>query len=91
VEGCDVKLILRLWYRYLTLVEGRLAAGVLGTEVPVVEILAGEVAHLFIVRFVKGAQAGAALLDVRRQLLNNKNPLGLVYTLFAPAELAIIT
>jgi hypothetical protein len=44
----------------------------------------------FIERFVKGAQAGTALLDVRRQLPNNKNPLGLVYTLFASAELAIV-
>jgi hypothetical protein len=71
------------------LVDGRGASGVLGTEVPVPEVLAGEVACEFISRFVKGASAGAALLETRRDLLNKKNPLGLVYTLYAPASLAI--
>jgi hypothetical protein len=72
------------------LVDGRHAAGILGTEVPVAEIMASDMARLFIERFIKGVHAGAALLDVRRELLNNKNPLGLIYTLFAPAELAIV-
>jgi hypothetical protein len=72
------------------LVDDRRAAGILGTEVPVAEIMASNVARLFIERFIKGMQAGSALLDVRRELLNNKNPLGLIYTLFAPAELAIV-
>jgi hypothetical protein len=72
-----------------TLVDGRGAAGVLGTEIPVPEVLAGEVACAFIGRFVKGTSAGTALLEARRELLSRKNPLGLVYTLYAPAALAV--
>lgn len=71
------------------LVDGRGASGVLGTEVPVAESLAGEVASSFFRHFVSGESAGDALLEVRRELLGKKNPLGLVYTLFAPAALAI--
>jgi hypothetical protein len=71
------------------LVDGRGAAGVLGTEIPVAEFLAGEAACAFVTRFVKGESAGNALLDVRRQLLGRKNPLGLIYTLYAPASLAV--
>jgi hypothetical protein len=73
-----------------TLVEGREASGVLGTEVPVAEILAGQVACAFMTKFLKeGKQAGQALLEVRQALLAKFNPLGLVYTLFAPAELVV--
>jgi hypothetical protein len=71
------------------LVDGRGASGILGTEVPVAEYLAGEVALSFFSRFEKGESAGSALLEVRRELLGKKNPLGLVYTLFAAAALAI--
>jgi hypothetical protein len=41
----------------------------------------------FVRRFVTGTAAGAALLEARQELLAKKNPLGLVYTLFASAEL----
>lgn len=71
------------------LVDGRGASGVLGTEIPVPELLADEVACEFIGRFVKGTNAGTALLEARRKLLCRKNPLGLVYTLYAPAGLAV--
>jgi hypothetical protein len=66
------------------------AAGAIGTEIPVFELLAGEVARLFLARFLDGAKAGEALLDVRRDLLARGNPLGLVYTLYAVAELAMV-
>jgi hypothetical protein len=72
-----------------TLVDGRKASGVLGTEVPVAEALARDLSREFLVRFVAGATAGQALLDARRILLTGNNPLGLVYTLFAPADLVI--
>lgn len=73
-----------------TLVEGREASGVLGTEVPVAEALAGQVAFEFIRKFLKeGRPAGQALLEVRQTLLAKFNPLGLVYTLFAPAGLVV--
>jgi len=71
------------------LVDGRRASGVLGTEVPVAEALAGDFAREFLSRFFGGTSAGRALLEARRVLLTKNNPLGLVYTLFAPADLNI--
>jgi CHAT domain-containing protein len=70
-------------------VRDRGAAGVLGTEIPVWEQLATAVARDFLRRFLAGEGAGPALLAVRRQLLAERNPLGLLYTLYAPAELAL--
>ncbi|HEX6095473.1 MAG TPA: hypothetical protein VF432_04035 [Thermoanaerobaculia bacterium] len=69
--------------------EDRKAGGVLGTEMPVHEVLAADVAEGFLARFLNGAAAGPALLAVRRALLANKNPLGLAYTLYAPADLKL--
>jgi hypothetical protein len=71
------------------LVDGRNASGVLGTEVAVAEALARDFAREFIGRFLSGAKAGRAVLDARRALLTERNPLGLVYTLFASADLTI--
>jgi hypothetical protein len=73
------------------LVEDLGAAGVIGTEITVWEELATEVAQLFLEKFLdpECAGAGDALLDVRRSLLAKKNPLGLVYTLYAPAHLKL--
>jgi hypothetical protein len=72
------------------LVRNRWASGVLGTEVPVYECLAGEIACLFLERFlVQRSTAGDALLDTRRVLLARSNPLGLVYTLYALSDLTI--
>jgi CHAT domain len=65
------------------------AAGVLGTEIPVFEVLAGEVARQFLTRFLDDRPAGEALLDVRRDLIARGNPLGLAYTLYAVSELGI--
>jgi hypothetical protein len=65
------------------------AAGVVGTEIPVFEMLAGEVARQFLARFLDGETAGKALLDIRRKLLARGNPLGFIYTLYAVAELRI--
>lgn len=72
-----------------TFVRDRGAAGVIGTEIPVHETLAGDVAYGFLTRFLGGKKAGEALLAVRRDLLENANPLGLVYTLYAYADLVI--
>jgi hypothetical protein len=72
-----------------TLVDGRQASGVLGTEVPVAEALAGDFSREFLERFLGGTSAGRAVLEARRVLLARNNPLGLVYTLFAPADLVI--
>jgi hypothetical protein len=66
------------------------AAGALGTEIPVFELLAGEVARKFLTRFLDGESAGEALLSVRRDLLSRGNPMGLAYTLYSVAELKIV-
>jgi hypothetical protein len=71
------------------LVQDRGAAGVIGTEIPVWEALASEFAKLFLGAFLKGTGAGEALLQARRALLSQSNPLGLVYTLYAAAELSL--
>ena len=71
------------------LVQDRGAAGVVGTEIPVWEALASEFAKLFVEAFLKGTGAGEALLQARRALLAQGNPLGLVYTLYAAAELSL--
>jgi hypothetical protein len=73
-----------------TLVRDAQAAGALGTEIPVFEVLASEVARLFLGRFLRGEPAGDALLAVRRDLLARGNPLGLAYTLYAVAELRLV-
>jgi hypothetical protein len=73
-----------------TLVRDAQAAGVLGTEIPVFEVLASEVARLFLARFLAGKSAGEALLEVRHDLLARGNPMGLAYTLYAVAELTLV-
>ncbi|MEA2165093.1 MAG: hypothetical protein QOK37_3220 [Thermoanaerobaculia bacterium] len=68
-------------------IQGRKASAVIGTEVTIWELLAGEMANLFLSRFLGGAPAGLALLQARRALLGKYNPLGLVYTLYGSANL----
>jgi hypothetical protein len=71
------------------LVQDRGAAGVIGTEIPVHEALASKFAKLFLQAFFEGKPAGEAMLLARRALLAESNPLGLVYTLYAAAELSL--
>ena len=71
------------------MVDDRGAAGVIGTEIPVWEPLATEMAVRFLTSFLAGRPVGQALLDVRRALLAQNNPLGIIYTLYAGAELAL--
>jgi hypothetical protein len=71
------------------MVRDRGAAGVLGAEISVWEPLAGEFAVHFLRAFLSLESAGRALLIARRKLLAQKNPLGLVYTLYANADLKI--
>ena len=71
------------------LVDDRGAAGIIGTEVPVWEQLASEIARRFFEMFLNRTPAGLALLLARRQVLAQNNPLGLNYTLYAAAELKL--
>jgi hypothetical protein len=73
----------------VALVRDRGAAGVVSTEVRVWEQLASELAELFLKAFLAGKSAADALLEARWSLLRRHNPLGLVYTLYASADLAL--
>jgi hypothetical protein len=72
-----------------TLVQDRGASGVIGTEIAVSDVLAGEVAVEFLKRFLDKATAGEAMQHVRLHLLSMNNPLGLVYALYAAADLKL--
>lgn len=63
------------------------ASGVIGTEVDVWDVFAAEIGNIFLEKFLNGEAAGISLLKARRVLLSKNNPLGLVYTLFAAADL----
>jgi hypothetical protein len=73
----------------ITLMQDRGASGLLGTEIPVWEQLATHVGTTILEAMVGGQAAGTALLAVRQDLMAKRNPLGLAYTLYAPAELAL--
>lgn len=76
--------------RFVTqFVRGRRAGAVLGTEITMWEQLATEVGASFIQAVLRGETVGSALLRIRRDLLARHNPLGLAYTLYGPAELAL--
>ncbi|OPX95693.1 MAG: CHAT domain protein [Syntrophorhabdus sp. PtaB.Bin006] len=68
------------------------ASGVVGTECPVPELFAEAYAASLLPRVFRGQPVGPAMLDTRRQfLLEEKNPLGLVYTLYAAQEITLAT
>jgi len=68
------------------------AAGVVGTEIPVRQRVAGEVALRFYTRFAGKANAtvGEALYSTRIDLLAKGNVSGLVYTPFCSMDLALL-
>lgn len=66
------------------------AAGVIGTEITVFEPLATVFGLEYLRRFVTGASVGNALRGARLALLQQGNPLGLVYVPFALAGLRMV-
>lgn len=65
------------------------AAGVIGTQCEVREMLANEFVLLFLKSFLRQVPAGRALFDVRHALLAQGDPRGLAYSLFAAAEVRL--
>jgi CHAT domain len=66
------------------------ASGVIGTECAVPELFAELYAVTLLKRVFQGERLGQAMLSVRREMLQqNLNPLGLVYSLYAPYEIAL--
>ena len=71
-------------------IRGAGASGVVGTECPVPELFAETYARLLLPRIFRGEALGPAMLGVRRELLRRrKNPLGLIYTLYAANEVSL--
>lgn len=66
------------------------ASGVIATECPVPEMFAEPYAFALLTRVFRGEPLGKAMLEVRREMLQQHlNPLGLVYSLYAPYEIAL--
>lgn len=66
------------------------AAGVVGTQCEVRELLANEMAVSFFKKFLSEQSAGQSLFEARRELLFEKNdPRGLAYSLFASADVTL--
>jgi hypothetical protein len=66
------------------------AAGVIGTEIPLSQAVAGEAAERFFRHFrVSRSGVGAALLRMRLELLAKGNLLGLAYTPYCSADLRL--
>ncbi len=65
------------------------AAGVLGTQCEVRELLAGEFMMRFLGDFLRQVPAGQALLQARTALLHENDPRGLAYSLFAAADVKL--
>jgi hypothetical protein len=63
------------------------ACGVVGSEVGVWSQLAQPFGSQLVKRILEGRSVGEAFLDVRRRLLRQCNPLGLVYSYYSPATL----
>jgi hypothetical protein len=65
------------------------AAGVIGTEIVIPEILARHFAKGFFKDFFLGEKLGNVIKKQRLRLLEHYNPLGLVYTPYCSADLCI--
>ena len=78
---------------YASLIDDFRAAGasaVVGTECPVPELFAEAYASELFPGLFRGESLGKTMLAVRLDLLRNrKNPMGLVYTLYAAHEIAL--
>lgn len=66
------------------------AAGIIGAQCPVKELLADAFIIPFLTQFLRQMPVGAALFAARRQLLyDHLDPRGLAYSLFAAAEIQL--
>lgn len=65
------------------------ASGVVGTEITVWTALARPFGQELVARMAGGQTIGRAFLEIRLDMMRQLNPLGLVYSFFAPAGLRI--
>jgi len=71
------------------LVQVSKCAGVIGTEITIYEEMATVIAEEFFRRFLGGEAVGMAVRNARLKLLEEGNPLGLVYIPYAMAGLSL--
>ncbi|MGN7612297.1 hypothetical protein ACQZV8_09455 [Magnetococcales bacterium HHB-1] len=80
-------------HHYFSLIEtfrGLGACGVIAVDAPVPEVFGYAFAKKVLTQFFDGQGMGKTLLDMRRHfLLECKNPLGLLYSLFAVSEICL--
>jgi hypothetical protein len=68
---------------------GLKAAGVIGTEITLHQLVANEVGEVFLRAFQRGKSVGESLRQARASLLRKGNLLGLVYTAYCSADLKL--
>jgi hypothetical protein len=74
----------------LFLESGMCFLGVIGTEASIPDWFARKFAERFYTRFVEGVEIGTSLYQTRWELLRVfKNPLGILYTLYAEPEICV--
>lgn len=71
-------------------VENALCAGVIGTEITIFEQLAVDFSTAFFKRFTNNVPVGKAIRDARLDILQQYNPLGLVYIPFVISGLQLV-
>jgi hypothetical protein len=74
-------------YGFLEKLRSLGAVGVVGTEIPIATIPAKMIGSLLIYYLLNGNSIGEAFLKLRRHMQRQGNPLGLVYTFYAWADL----
>jgi len=91
IDGCHtIALGPKETYNLVQAFVERGGAGVIGTDVTIFEPLACDFALGFLRRFLAGVPADEAVRTTRLELLKTGNPLGLVYTPFVLAGLALV-
>jgi hypothetical protein len=88
LNGCEtMALTPELIHGFLEKLRRLGALGIVGTEIKVWTQLARPLGRTVVRHLLAGRSVGEAFLEARRHLLRQYNPLGLVYTLHAPATL----
>jgi len=84
---CDsAQMIPSLSRSFIQFFLSRQARAVLGTECPIRPVFADYVGRALVKSLLQGVPIGRALLNIRRDAAEQKNLLGLAYTLFGSAE-----
>lgn len=88
MNGCETMAVTPdLTHGFLHTLKRLGAAGVVGTEIKVWTQLARPFGIRLLSNMFQGMSVGEAFLEVRKYLLRQLNPLGLVYSYYAPATL----